>query len=229
MQKKSYGIIGTALFGAAVLCGAGLAWLIKTFEVNVPLERQQLKVSVPQPFAAQVQLTEPLPVQVDSRVAVQVPLRQTVAIPIDQTIHAMVHLEDDVPLKTQIRVKHTIPIAQTIHIDSKVKVEILGHSFDLPVRGDVPIRADIPLDINVPIAQSVPVQLHAAAQVPLRQTLQIPLDTRIDTEAHINGQLKVALPDSLATQVTLKQPLDIQIAQTQIRFPLHAIGFKPHS
>lgn len=216
-----------AIFLVAILVGiiAGW-WVFKNFDMSLPIRNQAATVSLPEPMQVRAKVLNDLDVMVKGHLATQIPIDQTIKVPINETLHTVISFDNEVPIKMTVPVNYNLPLDQKIHVDSTVKVRLLGKDISLPIRGDIPIKAQIPININVPIDQKVRLKFVAPADAKLHQTLNVPLKTTIATNFPLQGVMQVPVKSELQAQVIVPQPVSAVITESDFKFPLNQLALQ---
>jgi hypothetical protein len=219
----------SALIVFMVAIGLGVVagwWVFKNFDMNLPVRNQPATVTLPEPMQVRAKVLNDLDVMVKGQLSTEIPIDQSIQVPINETLHTVISFDHDVPIKMQVPVSYTLPLDQVIHVDSKVKVTVLGKDISLPIRGDIPIKAQIPINMNVPIDQRVRLKFVAPADAKLQQQLNIPLKTTIATTFPLQGVMQVPVKSELQAQVVVPQPISAVISESDFSFPLSQLALQ---
>jgi len=193
-----------------VLLMAGLAagvgwWAWHNLAARVVLREQQALVRLPEELKVEASLSRKVVVQVDQVLPVRVPIKQDLSIPLKDPIPVQVSIDTVVPLNLSVPVKHVFKLDQVIDVDSTVRTRVLGISLSLPVKGQVPVRAEVPVDIVVPIQHELPIALTTQARVRITEPLRTHVDTVVEAQVPIRESLALPISEPVQARLTFPQ------------------------
>lgn len=208
----------------ASLCGAILAIsAFKYLVLYIPLKNQNVDIALQAPLQARVHAHEALQTYVSGTVDAEIPLNETLSLPLTQTMKPVIEFDHVVPIKTTIPVKEVIKINQVLQLDSQVKVKVLGKDIALPVKGEIPIRLDVPVHLSVPVEQGLHLKFKSPVKVQLKEQLKLPIQTTLQSQIPIHGELSIPLKSDLKARVDIRHTLPVTIEHGQLELPLHQL------
>lgn len=209
---------GIILMVLAAMVGVAIAlWIFRHFQIYIPLENQQVNIDLQEALQAEVKIHEALDVDVSGRVNAVIPIQENLDIPLTQTLNPRVYFDTHVPIRTTIPVRETLKINQPLAVDTQVKVRLMGKDISLPLKGTIPIVLDVPL------AQKFHLKFNAPVKTVLKENLNIPLKTTLNTQIPVQGHLNVPIQTALKASVDVKNTLPIKIEQGELNIPLNSI------
>lgn len=223
MSRK--GILSISIFLISVIAGCSFAalWSYHNLEARLLFNKQPLIVSLPDAFPVEAKILDDLDIVLNTTLNTVVPVNQTISIPIHETLHVDVAFDHDVPIVMNVPINAMIPVEQLVHVDSKVRVTILGQKLNLPVKGDVLIKTDVPLNIEIPINQQMRMKFTAPADVQLKEALNIPLKADIHANIPIHSALSVPVRSALKAEIILPPSLNVELTHADMMLPLNTV------
>ncbi|MEN8390089.1 MFS transporter [Acinetobacter indicus] len=215
---------GIILMVLAAMVGVAIAlWIFRHFQIYIPLENQQVNIDLQEALQAEVKIHDALDVNVSGRVNAVIPIQENLDIPLTQTLNPQVYFDTHVPIRTTIPVRETLKINQPLAVDTQVKVRLMGKDISLPLKGTIPIALDVPIHMDVPLAQKIHLKFNAPVKTVLKENLNIPLKTTLNTLIPVQGHLNVPIQTALKASVDVKNTLPIKIEQGELNIPLNSI------
>lgn len=208
----------------AAICGVLLAiWVFKYFNIYIPLENQAVNIELQEALKAKVTIHDALDVDVTGNVKAVIPINERLTIPVNQTLMPHVYFDNMVPIKTIIPVKEVLKVEQDMPIDTKVTVNVFGKDMSFPLKGTIPIKMDVPIELKVPLDQAVHLKFDSKVRTDLKESLQVPLVTTLDTQIPISGRLNVPVKTPLDATVDVQNILPVKIKQGELKIPLNTV------
>lgn len=214
------------LIGAAIGAFVVIHWAISNVKAQLLATDTPLKAYVDQPLEVTASVLNDLKISIDEVVSTSVPVDTVINVPVDEPLKLFVSLDTMVPVRTSVTVDDVIPLNQMVDIDTVVEADLLGETFQLPLRGTFPVRASVPVRLEVPIDQLVRVKFDAPVSARLKQDLKVPLKTDIVAQVPLQAQMSVpVLNDLKATAILDKDPaLALDLDYADLVIPLSSIG-----
>ena len=208
------------LIGAAIGAFVVIHWAISNVKAQLLVTDTPLKAYVDQPLEVTASVLNDLKISIDEVVSTSVPVDTVINVPVDEPLKLFVSLDTMVPVRTSVTVDDVIPLNQVVEAD------LLGETFQLPLRGTFPVRASVPVRLEVPIDQLVRVKFDAPVSARLKQDLKVPLKTDIVAQVPLQAQMSVpVLNDLKATAILDKDPaLALDLDYADLVIPLSSIG-----
>ncbi|MFA5938580.1 MAG: hypothetical protein WC809_04420 [Sinimarinibacterium sp.] len=215
------------LTGAAI--GAFLVFhlVLRDLRANLLVTDEKLLAYVDQPLEVRASVLNPLDIELDEVVSTRVPVDTQLTVPLTEPLSLVVAFDTIVPLQTDVTVKDTIVLEQNINIDTVVQADLLGETFDLPLRGSFPVRAVVPVNLVVPVDQDLKLKFTAPIKARLHQKLIVPLKTEIVADVPLKTRMSVpVLNDLVATADVRKDPrLKVNLNYADLAIPVGKLSF----
>ena len=223
---------GLFLWALVILAGAAIgAFLVFRFVVanvqaQLVVSDEQLMAYVDQPLGVTASVLNELSISIDQSVSTRVPVDTVLSVPVDDPLNLVADFDANVPIRVNVPVNDVIPLVQDVYIDTVVEADLLGETFQLPLRGRFPVRAEVPISLVVPIDQDVHMKFTAPIQARLHQNLIVPLKTDIVATVPLKTQMTVPVLNDLEIQVTVpKEPrLAVTLNYADLILPLKNMG-----
>ncbi|WP_152551459.1 hypothetical protein [Polycyclovorans algicola] len=215
------------LVGAAVGAALVFHFVIRHLQAQLLVTNETLMAYVDQPLEIEASVLNQLDIRLDETVSTRVPVDTLLSVPVEQALELDAVFDAVVPIRVDVPVEDTIYLEQDVDIDTIVQADLLGETFDLPLRGSFPVRAEVPVTILVPIDQNVRLRFTAPIKARMRQNLEVPLKTEIVADVPLSTQMSVpVLNDLLVTAEVDKSPLlEVKLNYADLLIPVGKVGF----
>lgn len=225
---------GGLLFWAAVVLVGAVAgallvfhFVIRHLEAQLLVTNETLLAYVDQPLEIEASVLNQLDIELDEVVSTRVPVDTVLTVPVEQPLELNAVFDAVVPIRVDVPVEDVILLEQNVDIDTIVQADLLGETFDLPLRGSFPVRAEVPVTILVPIDQNVRLRFTAPIKARMRQDLIVPLKTEIVADVPLTTQMSVpVLNDLFVNAVVSKDPLlEVRLNYADLLIPVGKVSF----
>ena len=216
------------LIGAAVGAVLAIHFVITNVQASLLVTDAPVKAYLDQPLQVKATVLNDLSIRLDERVSTVVPVDTVLNVPVDETLQLLVSVDAAVPVRTSVQEDDVIRLNQEIDIDTVVEADLLGETFELPLRGRFPVQAEVPVRLVVPIEQRVALKFEAPVNAKLFQDLRVPLKTEIAAEVPLRAEMTVPVLNDLEATATIpKAPLiDLKLNYADLQIPLHTLGIR---
>jgi hypothetical protein len=230
-RRRQHG--GLWLWALVVLVGAMLGALlafhlvIRQLEARLLVTDADLLVYVDQTLEVDASVLNALDIRLNETVSTRVPVDTLLSVPVEQALELDAVFDAVVPIRVDVPVNDVILLEQDVELDTVVEADLLGETFQLPLRGRFPIRAEVPIALLVPIDQPVRLRFTAPIKARLRQNLEVPLKTEIVAEVPLQTEMSVPVLNDVAVTVTIPRdpPLPVRLNYADLRIPVGDLRF----
>tara|TARA_R110001599_G_scaffold44009_5_gene131495 strand:+ start:6460 stop:7248 length:789 start_codon:yes stop_codon:yes gene_type:complete len=225
---------GLLLWAVVVLAGATVGALLVFYFVIRHLHAQLLVTDetllayVDQPLEVEASVLNRLDIELDEVVSTRVPVDTVLTVPVAQPLELNAEFDALVPIRVDVPVEDVILLEQNVDIDTIVQADLLGETFDLPLRGSFPVRAEVPVTILVPIEQNVRLRFTAPIRARMRQDLIVPLKTEIVAEVPLKARMSVPVLNDLFVSAVVNKdpPLEVRLNYSDLLIPVGKVGLR---
>lgn len=215
------------LAGAAV--GASLVFhhVIRELEARLLVTDADLLAYVDQTLEVDASVLNALDIQLNETVSTRVPVDTLLSVPVEEALVLDAVFDAVVPIRVDVPVNDVILLEQEVELDTTVEADLLGETFQLPLRGRFPIRAEVPVSLLVPIDQPVRLRFTAPIKARLRQKLAVPLQTEIVAEVPLQTAMSVPVLNDVMVTVDIPRapPLPIRLQYADLLIPVGDVRF----
>ncbi len=224
---------GLLLWAAVVLVGATIGallvfhFVIRHLQAQLLVTNETLYAYVDQTLEVDASVLNQLDIELDEIVSTRVPVDTLLSVPVEQPLELDAQFDAVVPIRTDILVEDVILLEQNVDLDTVVEADLLGETFQLPLRGSFPVRAEVPVTILVPIDQSVRLRFTAPIKARMRQNLEVPLKTEIVADVPLKTEMSVPVLNELFTTADVAQEprLKVLLNYSDLAIPVGGLRF----
>jgi hypothetical protein len=133
-------------------------------------------------------------------------------VPIDSTATTLLGMK--VPVKMNVPVKLRVPVRQKIHVRDHVVIGLTR--FRLPLHLNVPIVADVPVKQEVHVYGRVQVPVDQTISVPLKQRLEVAVPGEVPVKVKVGGAIPARLASALSIDANLGEGVKARVGEVRI-------------
>lgn len=219
---------GLLLWALVVLVGATVGALlvfhlvIRQLEARLLVTDADLLAYVDQVLEVDASVLNALDIQLNDTVSTRVPVDTLLSVPVEQALELDAVFDAVVPIRVDVPVNDVILLEQDVELDTVVEADLLGETFELPLRGRFPIRAEVPISLLVPIDQPVRLRFTAPIKARLRQNLEVPLKTEIIADVPLQTEMSVPVLNDVVVTVEIPRdpPLPVTLNYADLLIPV---------
>lgn len=224
---------GLLLWAIVVLVGATIGallvfhFVIRHLQAQLLVTNETLYAYVDQSLEVDASVLNQLDIELDEIVSTRVPVDTLLTVPVEQPLELDAEFDAVVPIRTDVLVEDVILLEQNVDLDTVVEADLLGETFELPLRGSFPVRAEVPVTILVPIDQNVRLRFTAPIKARMRQNLEVPLNTEIVADVPLKTEMSVPVLNELTTTADVAQEprLKVQLNYADLNISVGSMRF----
>lgn len=203
--------VGSVLLVALALgvVSAGGVWL--GLIVQVPIRNQPAGITLPELFAAVVEVNNQLDVAMKGEITASVPFRQTLTVPLRGRYDFDVEMKARVPVQFDVRFDGVIPVdtEAAVTIRTGINYKNLKSLRNLVIETTLPLRFPLPVNLDIPVDEVIDLTYVGPLSADINQDLLAPVDTVLQT--------RLPIDQTISTPVTAAIPLDVRLDPGQVR------------
>lgn len=224
-------MLGWGGMGIIIVMGGSLLgfWAYHHLLLGIELNNQPVETRLPSQLVTQVEKTGRLPIQVDSRVAVAIPVNQVISASLKGQFPAQVKVNMQVPLDVEVPFKGTVPINSVVALETTTAV-VFPHLPAVPLNVQVPIQIEVPVDTVFPVHAMVQVHYAGPLTMQFDQQVSTPIDTLLRSTVTMHHYVNSPPIGGFNLKIHPQQSMVAVSIQARIRQPLAQVQLSryPH-
>ncbi len=175
--------------------------------------KQIINARVKDKLPVDVILDDILPIRLNKKIAVKLPINEDIKVLIDDDFQIPVDQTFQIPIDQVFHITTTVPVDIKIKLENiKVKTKVLGlFNITVPINGEFPVKAEIPLDTDVRVSTVVNYRLNELIKVHLKKIIILPLKLNIDTKLPLNDIFDIKLPEKLKCSAEIHDLIPVKV------------------